>query len=113
MTSTRESARVVQVQVAHDDREALSALIDALIGERLIACGQIAGPIESTYRWEGEVRHEREWLALLKAGAVSADRLVARIVELHSYDVPEILVIEIAGGHAPYLQWVAEQTQTG
>jgi periplasmic divalent cation tolerance protein len=102
--------QVIQVQVADDDRDALSAMIDTLVDERLIACGQIVGPIESTYRWEGAVQHEREWLGLMKTGAAMAERLVARIGELHSYDVPEILISEVAGGHAPYLQWVVEQT---
>jgi len=105
--------RVVQIQVAHDDRLTLGAMLDTLLEERLIACGQILGPIESAFRWEGAVRHEREWLGLMKTGTDARERLIARIVELHSYDVPEILVIEIAGGHAPYLQWVAEQVQTG
>lgn len=99
----------MQVQVAHDDRAALGAMIDTLVQERLVACGQVVGPIESTYRWEGEVRHEQEWLALLKTAATSARRLVARVAELHSYETPQIIVVEIAGGHGPYLQWVAEQ----
>lgn len=109
------STRVVQVQVAHDDRDALSATIATLVDERLIACGQIVGPVESTYRWEGEVQHAREWLALLKTGDAAAERLVARIAELHSYEVPEILVTEVTGGYAPYLEWVAEWAteQTG
>lgn len=99
----------MQVQVAHDDRAALGAMIDTLVQERLVACGQVVGPIESTYRWEGEVRHEQEWLALLKTAATSARRLVARVAELHSYETPQIIVVEIAGGHGPYLEWVAEQ----
>jgi periplasmic divalent cation tolerance protein len=106
----RSTSLVVQVQVTHDDREALGTMLDTLVDERLIACGQIVGPIESTYRWEGAVRHAQEWLGLMKTGAAARERLRARIVELHSYDVPEILVTEVVAGHAPYLQWVAEQT---
>jgi periplasmic divalent cation tolerance protein len=113
MTPAHEPAHAAQIQVAHENRDALRAMIDTLVGERLVACGQVVGPIESTYRWEGAVRHEREWLALLKTGAVGVDRLVARIAELHAYDVPEIIVTEIVAGHEPYLRWVAEQTRTG
>jgi periplasmic divalent cation tolerance protein len=108
--ATSDSERVVQVQVAHDDREALNAMIAELVDERLIACGQLVGPISSTFVWEGSVQNAREWLALLKTSERALDRLVARVAEMHSYDVPEILVIEVAGGYAPYLQWVAERT---
>lgn len=101
----------MQVQVAHDDRDALQTMIDMLLAERLIACGQIVGPISSTYEWQGRVqRGQLEWLALLKTGAATADSLVRRVAELHPYDVPEILVVEIAHGHEPYLEWVSAQT---
>jgi periplasmic divalent cation tolerance protein len=100
----------MQVQVVHDDRHALAAMIAALVDERLIACGQIVGPVESTYHWEGAVQQEREWLALLKTSEPAIEGLLARIAELHTYEVPEILVMEVADGYRPYLQWVAEQT---
>ena len=108
--ATSDAERVVQVQVAHDDREALSAMIAELVDERLIACGQIVGPVSSTFVWEGSMQHAQEWLGLLKTSETVLDRLVARVAEMHSYDVPEILVIEVAGGYAPYLEWVAERT---
>jgi periplasmic divalent cation tolerance protein len=109
--SAERSRGVVQIQVAHDDRDALQEMIEALVGERLIACGQIVGPVSSTYEWEGETqRAQQEWLALLKTGAAAADGLVRRIAELHSYDVPEIVTVELTGGHGPYLEWVAAQT---
>jgi periplasmic divalent cation tolerance protein len=107
---TMTMTTVVQVQVAHDGRGALQAMLDTLLAERLIACGQILGPIRSTYRWEGETHHEEEWLALLKTAAAARERLVARIAQLHSYEVPEIIVTEVSGGHAPYLEWVVGET---
>lgn len=104
------TGRAVQVQVAHDDRDALQAMIDALVGERLLACGQIVGPVSSTYVWEAEVQHAQEWLALLKTSTRAADRLVARVRELHSYDTPEIILVDVPGGYGPYLEWVAAAT---
>jgi periplasmic divalent cation tolerance protein len=104
------SKRVMQIQVVHSDRDALEGIITDLVEERLIACGQVIGPISSTFFWEGSVQRESEWLALLKtSGGVVAD-LVARLAEAHSYDLPEILVTEVAGGYMPYLDWVEEQT---
>jgi periplasmic divalent cation tolerance protein len=104
------SEKIVQVQVVHDDRAALDGIIDNLIDERLIACGQIMGPITSTFFWDDAVQKEEEWLALLKTTTDTLDDLVTRLAELHSYEVPEILVLEIAAGYVPYLDWVAERT---
>ncbi|HTR72530.1 MAG TPA: divalent-cation tolerance protein CutA [Solirubrobacteraceae bacterium] len=102
---------IAQIQVAHDDRDALQAMIDTLLAERLIACGQIVGPVSSTYEWQGHVeRAQPEWLAFLKTTTAVADDLIRRIEELHAYEVPEILLVEVAGGHGPYLEWVAAQT---
>ncbi len=105
------TSSIAQVQVAHDDRDALQAMIDTLLSERLIACGQIVGPVLSTYEWRGDVeRAQQEWLAFLKTTTAVAADLVQRIEELHTYELPEILVVEAAGGHGPYLEWVASQT---
>jgi periplasmic divalent cation tolerance protein len=103
-------SQVAQLQVAHDDRDALQAMIDTLLAERLIACAQIVGPLASTYEWQGRIeRTQQEWLALLKTTTAVADRLLERVAELHSYETPEILLVEVAGGHGPYLEWVADR----
>ena len=109
----RMATQVIQVQVAHEDRDALQRIITTLVDERLIACGQIAGPVSSTFFWAGGVQDSEEWLGLLKTGAGTVDRLVARIAELHSYEVPEILAITFCGGYAPYLEWVTQRTKPG
>jgi periplasmic divalent cation tolerance protein len=104
------SAQVMQVQVVHSDRDALISMIPCLLEERLIACGQILGPLQSIFFWDGSVQRAEEWLALLKCSETVVDRLIARLAELHSYEVPEILVTRVSGGHIPYLEWVAAQT---
>ncbi len=101
---------VVQIQVVHSNRDALDGMITELVEERLIACGQVVGPISSTFFWEGTVQRADEWLALLKTSSGVVDDLVARLAEVHSYDVPEILVTEVTDGYAPYLDWVVGQT---
>ncbi|HTY96612.1 MAG TPA: divalent-cation tolerance protein CutA [Solirubrobacteraceae bacterium] len=103
---------VCQIQVSHSDRDALQAIVEQLLEQRLIACGQVLGPISSSFRWEGQVQREQEWLALLKTSAALAEPVCARVAELHPYEVPEILVTELSGGHEPYLRWVLEQTAT-
>lgn len=101
---------VCQIQVSHSDRPALEELIGQLLERRLIACGQVLGPIRSCYRWEGRVEREDEWLGLLKTAASRAAEVQALLAELHPYEVPEILVTQLVGGHEPYLRWVLEQT---
>jgi periplasmic divalent cation tolerance protein len=78
----------------------------AVVDERLAACAQRQGPIASTYRWQGEVEEAAEWYVHCKTAASRAAALMVRIKELHPYDVPEILVTPVLGGHPPYLEWV-------
>jgi periplasmic divalent cation tolerance protein len=104
------AAQVCQIQVAHRDRDALQAIVDDLLERRLIACGQLLGPITSSYRWQGRRECEQEWLALLKTASVRAAAVGARVRELHSYEVPELLVAELSGADADYVRWVLEQT---
>jgi len=104
--------QIVQVQVVGDDRAALQAMVDDLVAGRLIACGQILGPIDSTFFWEDGVQKEQEWLALLKTSRTATDSVIARLAEIHSYDVPEILVVDVETGFRPYLDWVRERTKT-
>ena len=103
-------AQIVQVQVAHDDRDALAALLAQAVDRRLAACGQLLGPMTSTFRWEGEVQVAQEWLGLLKSTATRLDDLVAFLAEAHGYDLPEILATPVAGGLGGYLEWVREET---
>ena len=84
------------------------AIARVLVGEQLAACVQVTGPIESWYRWNGEVDHAVEWRCDAKTRSTMAERAVDRIVELHGYEVPEILVLPVAHGYSPYLNWVAD-----
>ncbi len=104
---------VCQIQVSHPDRSALEALIEQLLERGLIACGQVLGPIHSCYRWEGRVEREQEWLGLLKTAAPRVPEVESLLAELHPYEVPEILVTQVSGGHEAYLRWVLEQTSGG
>ena len=104
------AAEICQIQVAHSEREALQAIVDDLLERRLIACGQLLGPVTSSFRWRGSREREEEWLALLKTARSRAPEVCERVRALHSYEVPEVLVTEIAGGEASYLEWVLEQT---
>ncbi|MCB9877370.1 MAG: divalent-cation tolerance protein CutA [Planctomycetes bacterium] len=90
---------------------AAEALATKLVEEQLCACVNVSAPVRSVYRWQGVVERAEELLLLVKTTAAAADRLSQRLVELHPYDVPEVLVLPVAGGHAPYLQWVADSVR--
>ena len=81
-------------------------VVKALLEERLIACGNIVPGARSVYRWEGEVRDEREVLALLKTRKQDWTALMSRLHELHSYDTPECLALRVAAGSPRYLAWL-------
>jgi periplasmic divalent cation tolerance protein len=88
--------------------EEAQQIAQALVERRLAACVNIAGPIESVYRWKGQVESAQEWLLLIKTRERAFDRVCACIRELHSYELPECLELEIASGSAEYLKWIEE-----
>jgi periplasmic divalent cation tolerance protein len=106
--NTRENLIVVLV-TAGSLAEAQS-IATALVEERLAACVNIVGPIESVYRWGGKIQREQERLLLIKTRSSSFDRLAARVHELHSYDTPEVIAVPITTGSHAYLQWLRTST---
>jgi periplasmic divalent cation tolerance protein len=82
-----------------------------LVEERLAACVNVVPGVVSTYRWKGVVETENELMLVIKTLAAQLDALKARLLELHPYELPEIVVISIGDGHKPYLDWLAEQVK--
>jgi len=79
-----------------------------LVEEGLAACVNIVPAVRSIYRWKGAVCDEAEALVVIKTTSERQGALVARLVALHaSYELPEAIVLPVAGGHAPYLEWLA------
>jgi len=80
-----------------------------VVDERLAACVNIlADPIHSVYRWKGKVEAARELLLIIKTTAPKLKALEKKVARLHSYDVPEFLVLGLSGGSEEYLRWVHE-----
>ena len=83
-------------------------IAQALVERRLAACINIVGPIQSVYRWKGAVESAAEHLLIIKTTAAAFPRVRDAIRELHSYDLPECVMLSIEAGSEDYLNWIAE-----
>jgi periplasmic divalent cation tolerance protein len=97
-------ARIVLTTVANPDEGAM--LAGTLVEERLAACASLIPGVQSIYHWEGQIESSTETLVLLKTTAEQLPTLEARLRELHSYQVPEFLVLDVDSGSHPYLGWL-------
>ena len=86
--------------------KAADSLAFSLVQERAAACVSVVPGVRSTYRWEGAVERADEVLLVIKTSSESLPRLMSRVAELHPYDVPEIVALDVASVHAPYAKWV-------
>jgi periplasmic divalent cation tolerance protein len=86
----------------------VSSFARMLVDERLAACVNVLAPLQSVYRWEGKVEEASERQLVIKTTAARVEELKARFSTLHPYEVPEMLVLPVAGGGQRYLDWVAE-----
>lgn len=85
-----------------------AVLARTLVQERLAACVNILPPMTSVYRWKGQIEQDREQQLLIKTTAGRVAALETRLRALHSYEVPEFLVIRVTGGSDAYLHWLRE-----
>jgi periplasmic divalent cation tolerance protein len=98
--------RIVSVYAVFADQREASRIGRAMVEEKLAACVNVLGECQSTYRWQGKVEVTTEVAAIFKARADKAQALMARIAELHSYEVPAIAVWPIDDAWPAYVEWV-------
>ena len=90
-----------------DDRA--DTVARTLVEERLAACVNVHGPMQSTYRWKGRIERETERQLVIKTTRDRMAALELRLRALHPYELPEFLVVAAEGGAAAYLEWVAAE----
>lgn len=104
-TSASETAVIL---VTGPDAATLEEIGRRLVEERLAACLNVVPGITSVYRWQGRVHRDSEAMAAIKTTRARAAAVEARIRELHPYELPEVLVLPVAGGSNAYREWVAD-----
>lgn len=82
-----------------------------LVEDRVAACVTVQGSVRSFYRWQDAIEEETEQLILIKTTRSLVAALRERVLELHPYDVPELIVLPVIDGSPAYLRWVAESTR--
>ena len=101
---------IVSVYATFGSEEEARRICRTLVEERLAACANLLAPCHSLYRWQGKIEEATEHAAILKTSAATAPKLLARLAELHSYDVPAAVVWPVADALADYAQWVRAET---
>ena len=84
----------------------------SLVKMQLVACVNLIPGIQSVYSWEGKVEAQEEVMAFFKTSAARYDELEQKVMEMHPYELPELVVVDLADGLPAYLQWVLSSTQS-
>ena len=100
----------IQISTTTETKGQAQKIAQHLVDQKLAACVQISGPIESTYRWKGKVETAGEWLCLIKTRESLFSSVEAAIKKLHPYETPEIIAVPIIKGSAEYLKWLDDES---
>ena len=92
------------------DATVAKELAQALVRERLVACVNLLPGVTSVYYWEDELQEEAEHLVVMKTATAHVPRLIARVTELHPYQLPEVLAFAVSEGLPEYCRWVLDET---
>lgn len=106
-----DSGQYLQVQTTTDSRAEAMELAKAAVEARLAACGQVAGPVASTYWWNDELERAEEWFVFFKLPADRYEALAEFLAERHSYDEPEILATPFVAGSPSFFGWITDETR--
>ncbi len=90
------------------DQDSAQSIADTLVDKGLAACVNILPGVHSVYRWQGKRENAREYLLTIKTLHSAYEALQQAIIDLHPYELPEIIAVPITHGLAAYLAWIDE-----
>jgi periplasmic divalent cation tolerance protein len=96
------------VFITSGSEEEAKGLARVLVEEKLAACVNILPIVESLYWWKDKIESSKEWMLVVKTQGKMVNRVVKRVKEIHSYDVPEVIAFPIVQGNKDYLQWISD-----
>ena len=99
------------IYVTTNSHKEAKIIAEIVIREKLAACANIIGSVSSVFMWQGEVCEESETAIILKTVPALIDKLTRRIKEMHSYECPCIVALEIVGGNTDYIDWILNETK--
>ena len=106
-------ADIVLLYVTASSKQEAQSLGQTLVEERLAACVNIYPEITSIYWWEGKMETSSEAVLIVKTRSDLVSQVKERLLDLHSYSCPCILVVPVAGGHKPFIDWLLAETRKG
>jgi len=98
------------VYITASSGEEARKIARTLVEERLAACANLLGEINSVYWWGDAVQEDAEVALIVKSRAELVPRIVERVRALHSYDCPCVVAIPIVGGNPDFIDWIAAET---
>ena len=100
----------IQVVTTTETKTDAQEIANTVVKMRLAGCAQIVGPIASTYWWQEEIETAEEWVCVIKTRESLYPRLERAILEIHPYEVPEVLATAVKAGSKSYLDWLDANT---
>lgn len=88
--------------------DAADSVAERVLELRLAACVNQLPAVRSLYRWEGGIQRDEECLLLIKTDDAHFEPLRRAVLDIHPYELPEIVAVQISDAHAPYLQWITD-----
>ena len=97
---------LIMIMITSSSEQEAKTIIEKLLKNRLIACGNLIGPISSSFWWKDCIETSKEYLILLKSRNNLFNKIEREVLRLHSYEIPEMIVFPIIDGSKDYLKWI-------
>jgi len=107
-----ETGKIVVLITAASKEEA-QRIAGLLLEQKKAACVNIVPGVESHFWWKGKLESEKESLLIVKSRASLLPEIIETVKKAHSYEVPEIIALPIAGGNEDYLEWIDGEVEEG